>query len=204
MLNTWLIHRRDGSVIRGGLIDHRHNADYRALYPGRSAQEASRTTIDDSTILINANSRLEGSRESARTIIRDVHYPSAVKPGKDTLWKEKLEAIGWTFNLDYSVWRVAPKAKAIDKMFAVGFFMLSLTFCDEDRVVFCTRRRFIEMASLLSWYSVGFNLGTAFVHSLLKNVGWGNLEENQEVATTHAADDGGGRQNIIYSEIIFI
>ena len=44
--------------------------------------DASETIVDD-TILINAESRLEGSREFARSIVRNVPGPAAVKPAKD-------------------------------------------------------------------------------------------------------------------------
>ena len=85
---------------------------------------------------------------------------------------------------------MAPKAKAIDKIHAALFYILPLNFCDENKVIKVPRRTYLEIASLLSWYSVGLKLGNSFVHSIYKSAGWGNLDSLQEASLSCKRDIG--------------
>jgi hypothetical protein len=85
---------------------------------------------------------------------------------------------------------VAPKSRAIDKIYSTLFYILPHNFCDENIIFRIPRRTFLEVASLLSWYSVGLKLGNAFVHSIFKSAGWGDLDSLKEVSLNCKRDVG--------------
>ena len=96
--------------------------------------------------------------------------------------------IGWYLNLRYEVWRISPKPKAVDKIFAALFFRLPLDVCDEGKVFRLSRRTFLEIAGLLAWYSEVLCVGKAFVHSLFACAEWGNMEALHTVSLNAKRD----------------
>jgi hypothetical protein len=101
-----------------------------------------------------------------------------------------MVGIGWHLNLRYEVWRISPKAKAIDKIFAALFFRIPLDICNEGKVFKLSRRTFLEIAGLLSWYSEVLCVGKAFVHSLFACAEWGNMEALHTVSLNAKRDIG--------------
>ena len=170
-------HTRAGHAynVIGSFINYKLNAGHRGRNPGVASASVAETYVDD-TGMIDAASKIEAERTECRKIIRGIVGPDAVKAEKDILWGQDFQMIGWAMNLRYDVWRVAPKPRAIEKIYAALFYQLPENFCDEEVVVHVPRRRYLEVASLLSWYSVGFKLGNAFVHSLFKSAGYGPLD----------------------------
>jgi hypothetical protein len=84
-----------------------------------------------------------------------------------------LQAIGFAFNLREEVWRVGPKRKGILKMYLALFMLLPTDFTDEDKAIKVTKKRLLQVASLLSWYAQVMPAGKSFIHSLYRNAGWG-------------------------------
>ena len=130
------------------------------------------TYIDDG-ILIDSSSLMEQSRSQYREGVANVFGPDAVAAKKDIYWGQDLQAIGWHLNTRYEIWRVAPKQKGLDKIYASLFIRLPPNVCDEDAKVFVIRKVLHEIASLLSWYAVVLRLGNPFVRSIFKNCGYG-------------------------------
>jgi hypothetical protein len=167
--------------LTGSYIDFRHHQ----FQP----QRRSLTYVDDG-MLIDAKSRLQGSREEYKRAARDIHGPEAVSAEKDIVCGQDMVGIGWHLNLRYEVWRISPKAKAIDKIFTALFFRIPLDICNEDKVFKLSRRTFLEIAGLLSWYSEVLCVGKAFVHSLFACAEWGNMEALHTVSLNAKRDIG--------------
>jgi hypothetical protein len=184
-------HTRTGHAynVIGSFIDYKHNLWYSRRHPQSLYNRVSVTYIDDS-ILIDGESLIEEDRDELRCTIKNILGDESVPSAKDVLHGTNLLAIGWSFNLEYSVWRVSPKPRAIIKIYAAVFHVFQKNFCDEDVVVKVSRRKLLSVASLLSWYSVGLKLGNAFVHSLYKSAGWGDMDSLKVVSLNSKRDIG--------------
>ena len=152
--------------VAGAFIDHHHNSE----------RLRSKTYIDDG-ILLDKSKRMEPSRADYRVPISIVFGGGGLAPEKDLFMGQDLVAIGWHLNLRSDVWRVAPKKRAIEKMYGLLFILLPENATDPNVVVKVTRRLLNKIASTLSWYSPVWKVGTAFVHSLFKNLGYGYMDE---------------------------
>ena len=139
------------------------------------------TYIDDG-IIIDSNRSIESSRNQYREGVIKTFGPKSISDDKDKYWGQDLEAIGWQLNTRYEVWRVAPKQKGLNKIYASLFIRLPMDFCDEDKSIFVTRKILLEIASLLSWYAVVFRVGNSFVRSIFKNVGYGDEYQKVEIS----------------------
>ena len=175
--------------VTGSYIDYKTNKDIRDAGLSEGMDKAGCTYIDD-TALLGPESRIERYREAARMNARNVHGPECIAPRKDVLWGQHPIVIGWEFDLRYDHWTVCPKPHAIDKIYAALHLVLPESFCDEGAVIWVTRRVLIQVASLLSWYSVGLSVGNAFVHSLFKNAGFGGLDQKVVVGLDAKRDIG--------------
>ena len=153
----------------------------RETAPPREIKNRSVTYIDDG-IIIDSDKHIEPSRNHYREGAKILFGIESVSPLKDKYWKQDIEAIGWHLNTRYDVWRVAPKQKGLDKIYASLFIRLPMNFCDEDTPIFIMRIILHEIASLLSWYAVVLRMGNSFVRSIFKNVGYG--DEHQKVEIT--------------------
>ena len=121
---------------------------------------------------------------------RNMHDQKYISLRKDILWGQHPVVVGREFDLRYDQWTVCPKPRAMDKIFAALHLVLPRNFCDEEAEVFATRRVLIQVASLLSWYSVGLSVGNAFVHSLFKNAGYGGLDQRMLISVSTKRDVG--------------
>ena len=139
------------------------------------------TYIDDG-IIIDSNRSIESSRNQYREGVIKTFGPKSISDDKDKYWGQDLEAIGWQLNTRYEVWRVAPKQKGLNKIYASLFIRLPMDFCDEDKSIFVTRKILLEIASLLSWYAVVLRVGNSFVRSIFKNVGYGDEHQRVEIS----------------------
>ena len=137
-----------------------------------SACKKSITYIDDG-IILESDKFIDRSRAEYREGVTCSFGSKAIAPKKDKFWGQDLEAIGWHLNTRYEVWRVAPKQKGLDKIYASLFIRLPSNVCDEEVKIFVVRRVLHEIASLLSWYAVVLRVGNPFVRSLFKNCGFG-------------------------------
>lgn len=72
-------------------------------------------------MLIDAKSKLRKSREDHKEHAINVHGPNEVEPSKDVYHGQDMVCIGWYLNLRYHVWRISPKVKALDEIFAALF-----------------------------------------------------------------------------------
>ena len=151
--------------VAGSFIDHYHNRE----------QAQSKTYIDDG-ILINTSQRIEYSRADYRIPVHLLFSETGIAPAKDVLMDQDLVAIGWHFNLRYDVWRVAPKKRAIEKMYGLLFISLPSNVTDTDVMIAVTKRQLHTLASILSWYSAVLKVGRPFVHALFANLGYGPLD----------------------------
>jgi hypothetical protein len=85
---------------------------------------------------------------------------------------------------------VSPKVKALDKIFTALFFRLPHDICNEDKSFKLSRRTFLEIAGLLTWYGEVLRVGKSFVHSLFACAGWGSMEMMQTVSLNAKRDIG--------------
>ena len=175
--------------VSGSYIDYKVNKDLRDAGHIDGTEKAAVTYIDD-TALLGPDSKIGGFRGVARKHAKNVHGPECVAPRKDILWGQHPVVIGWEFDLRYDRWTVCPKPRAIDKIYAALHLVLPSNFCDEMAEVFVSRRVLIQVASLLSWYSVGLSVGSAFVHSLFKNAGYGSMNERRLISLNSKRDVG--------------
>ena len=151
--------------VAGSYIDYYHNRK----------QDQSKTYIDDG-VLINTSQRIEYSRADYRIPVRLLFSEAGIAPQKDIFMGQDLVAMGWHFNLRQDVWRVAPKKRAIEKMYGLLFIALPINCTDTNTMVSITRRQLHTLASILSWYSAVLKVGRPFVHALFKNLGYGPLD----------------------------
>ena len=157
--------------VAGGYFDYMHNKDLK----GKGEGPRSKTYIDDG-IMISSRNVLTQDREQYRPPIRRVLRPDALEERKDKDHGQDLIAIGWHFNLRYDVWRVAPKPKGLDKIYASLFMKLPLNADEPGVEVRMTRAVMIQIASLLTWYGTVLRVGIPFVHSIWKSCGWGAMD----------------------------
>ena len=151
--------------VAGSYIDFYHNRN----------QDQSKTYIDDG-VLINISRLIELSRADYRIPVRLLFSEAGIATQKDIFMGQDLVAMGWHFNLRYDVWRVAPKKRAIEKMYGLLFIALPINCTDINVMVSITRRQLHTLASILSWYSAVLKVGRPFVHALFKNLGYGALD----------------------------
>lgn len=152
--------------IAGSFIDHHHNL------PSEEGERRSETYIDDG-VMISPESKIEKARTDYRRAVTLPFGLAGIEPKKDKFMEEDLVCLGWHFNLRKSVWRVGPKKRAIEKIFAYLYLILPIDITDEDKEIRVPRRTLHTIASLLSWYSAVLRIGKPFVHSIFKNLGWG-------------------------------
>ncbi len=74
----------------------------------------------------------ENSRTEYRGFAGDMHGPTVISADKDISSGQDIISTGWHINIRYDVWRICPKPKAIDKIFANLFYRLPSDICDED------------------------------------------------------------------------
>lgn len=151
--------------IAGTFIDWHHN----------QLRDRSKTYIDDG-VMIDIRKLIEASRADYRVPIHILFGISGIAEPKDVFMEQDLVALGWHFNLRDGVWRVSPKKRAIEKMYAMLFILLPGNCTDHDVMISVTRRQLHSLASILSWYSAVLKVGRPFVHAVFKNVGYGNLD----------------------------
>ncbi len=175
--------------VTGSYIDYKTNKDLRDAGLSVGVDRACCTYIDD-TALLGPESKIERYREVVRKHAWNIHHSKSVAKDKDKRWDQHPIVIGWEFDLRYDHWTVCPKPRAIDKIYAALHLVFPRNFCDEDAEVFATRRVLIQVASLLSWYSVGLSVGNAFVHSLFKNAGYGGLDQRMLISVSTKRDVG--------------
>ena len=187
----WFGDRKAGHCynVTGGYIDYKMNKEMRDAGLIVGEEKAGLTYIDD-TVMIGPVSNIASFREAARGHARACHGPDCVAPRKDIDWGQHPVAIGWELDLRYDRWTVCPKPRAIDKIYAALHFVLPGNFCDEEAEISVTRRVLIQVASLLSWYSVGLSVGNAFVHSLFKDAGFGGMNQRCRVSLNSKRDIG--------------
>ena len=153
--------------VAGSFIDYYHNRNH--------DPSQSKTYIDDG-VLINISRLIELSRAEYRIPIHLLFSEAGIAPKKDIFMDQDLVALGWHFNLRHNVWRVAPKQRAIEKMYGLLFISLPANCTDINVMVSVTRRQLHSLASILSWYSAVLKVGRPFVHALFKNLGYGPLD----------------------------
>ena len=187
----WFGDRKAGHCynVTGGYIDYKMNKEMRDAGLIVGAERAGHTYIDD-TVMIGPESHIAVFRESAMKHARACHGPDCVAPRKDIDWGQHPVAIGWEMDLRYDCWTVCPKPQAIDKIYAALHLVLPENFCDEATEIWVTRRVLIQVASLLSWYSVGLSVGNAFVHSLFKDAGYGGMNQKRLMSLNSKRDIG--------------
>ena len=83
----------------GGYIDHCHNRLNQVEFPDHTLLRASEMYVDDRSVLINGEFRIETSREFVRTVIGRSLWSSSGQAGKRCV---------------PAVWKVCPKPRAID------------------------------------------------------------------------------------------
>ena len=150
----------------GAFIDFKHNEEFIGRYT------RSKTYIDDG-VMIDMRSAMEESRAEYRSAVRTPFGPKGIAAKKDVFLGEDLLCLGWHLNLRGKVWRVGPKKRALDKIFAYLYLVLPSNGTDEDAEIRVERRVLHTVASLLSYYSVVLRIGKPFVHSIFKNLGFG-------------------------------
>ena len=153
--------------VAGSFIDYYHNKG--------QTQLESKTYIDDG-VLVNTAQRIEASRTKYRIPIHLLFSEVGIAPLKDVFMEQDLVALGWHFNLRHEVWRVAPKKRAVEKMYGLLFISLPSNVTDTNVSVAITRRQLHTLASILSWYSAVLKVGRPFVHAMFKNLGYGPLD----------------------------
>ena len=139
------------------------------------------TYIDDG-IIIESDKHIETSRNQYRQGVTNTFGYKSISDDKDKYWGHDLEAIGWQLNTRHDVWRVAPKQKGLNKIYAALFIRLPMDFCDDDKPRFVVRKILHEIASLLSWYAVVLRMGNSFVRSIFKNIGYGDEHQRVEIS----------------------
>ena len=72
-------------------------------------------------MLMDAKSQLKTSRDDYKKAVTDIYGLKVIEPRKDVDCEQDMIAIGWYFNLRYDVWRVCPKPKGLDKIYAALF-----------------------------------------------------------------------------------
>ena len=130
-------------------------------------EEDSCTYIDDGIIISRESPVQPGgvctaSRVSNYVlIIRLLFGPGGSQKKKQILWENRVMiAIGWLLDLNYDVWRVTPKPRALVKMYAALYVRIPK---GQKRVAALT---LMSVLSLLRWYTVGLPLCSAFLGSL--------------------------------------
>lgn len=154
--------------IAGKFVDFSHHK--------ATGYKASETYIDD-TIIIESESLLETSRSIAKSSISSMFTAEAIKPSKDIVWGKQMIALGWHFDLREEVWRVAPKEKAIHKIYGALFCLVPSSPNLANGQTKIRRSDLRKVASLLTWYSAVYEIGKPFVQSLWRNIGFGSSEK---------------------------
>ena len=99
---------------------------------------------------------------AARNVIAHLLGVQATLKKKVKVYKGRLEALGWDFNLHYHQWYVAPKHEKLLKMFYFLFIVIPPTATTASS-------KSIEIVSgLLNWYMSALPIGRCFTHSLFK------------------------------------
>jgi hypothetical protein len=148
-------------AVFGNALNWRHNR-------GRSAAERSSYTYCDDGMIIDRETPAVMGGPCTETrmadYVRDIRYlfgPDGSQEKKQVLWENRVMlAIGWLLDLNYDVWRVTPKPRALLKMYAALHVRIPLG-CS---VV--SAATLLSVLGLLRWYTVGLPLGCAFLGSL--------------------------------------
>lgn len=140
--------------------------------------KASATYVDD-TVMLDAESQIEKSREECRKPIKAMFTEKGIKPPKDVFHGEQLVALGWHFDLRREVWRVAPKERGRIKMYAALFLLLPVQLEKAMRNKSVFNRTLHKVASIVTWYSAVFRVAKPFTHAIWKNVGYGNMHNEK-------------------------
>jgi hypothetical protein len=163
----------------GRSLDYKHN-HLREI-------KGSETYIDDG-IIVDTAENLDHSMNDYCHNIAFTLGEEAIKDEKRKNYGYDLQAIGFAFNLREEVWRVGPKRKGILKMYLALFMLLPTDFTDEDKTIKVTKKRLLQVASLLSWYAQVMPAGKSFIHSLYRNAGWGPDSALVEVSVNAKRD----------------
>ena len=133
----------------GSAISEKHNLGRELL--------RSLTYIDDG-ILIDVADDIAGSVEEYLGSIRSLFGEEGVNNEKISLWKDKIEAIGWELN--FRSWRAQPKKKGMAKLMVLLFDTIpfgAITISSETMN---------KLTGTLNWYAAGIPAGKAFTASL--------------------------------------
>ena len=148
-------------MVHANAIHWMHN---RGKLPGK---EDSCTYIDDGIIISRETPRFPGdpciaSRVANYVLIIQLLFgPGGSQKKKQILWANRvMVAIGWLVDLNFDVWRVTPKPRALVKMYASLFLLIPK---GKKKVA---TKTLLSVVSLLRWYTVGLPLCSAFMGSL--------------------------------------
>lgn len=133
------------------------------------------TYIDDG-ILVDPQPQLDSSLGEYVNLIRQFFGPDGVSMKKIATFDSSLTAIGWSFDLRQDIWRVRPKDRGLAKLHLALFYTFppACTSSNDHRLF--PRRTVLQLAGLLSWYSVVIPTGPAFVLSIYHTAGFGPLD----------------------------
>jgi hypothetical protein len=85
--------------------------------------KCSGTYIDD-TIIFEIQSRIDRAMEECKVPITKMFSESALSEKKTIKWGTNMVALGWEFDLNEEVWRVAPKERGRTKLYMALFRLL--------------------------------------------------------------------------------
>jgi hypothetical protein len=155
LILIWLVgifgFTRAGNIycVCGKAIDELHNWDQ----PVRRSE----TYIDDG-IIITPHSVLPKAVEEYKVGITALFGNESVNAAKDKMWRNRVEAIGWEFDLEN--WFMIPKKKSLAKLIILLFEAIP----PGSRIAKVVHLE--KLTGGLSWYSSGLPAGNSFLTSL--------------------------------------
>ena len=99
-----------------------------------------------------------------------------------------LVALGWRWDFDPLVWRVGPKPRGLAKLFLALFYSFPPEKTRSDNYSTFSRLAILQLAGLLNWYSAVLPAGSAFVHSLYRSAGYGDLHAKVRLSSLAKRD----------------
>ena len=134
--------------------------------------KCSGTYIDD-TIIFEIQSRIDRAMEECKVPITKMFSESALSEKKTIKWGTNMVALGWEFDLNEEVWRVAPKERGRTKLYMALFRLLPVEIEKASSQKVVTIKTLQCIASLLTWYSAVFRVAKPFTNAIWRNIGYG-------------------------------
>lgn len=146
------------------------------------------TYIDD-TIIFAIQSMIDKAMKECKIPITKMFSESALSEKKTIKWGTNMVALGWEFDLNEEVWRVAPKERGRTKLYMSLFRLLPVEIEKASSQKLVNIKTLQCIASLLTWYSAVFRVAKPFTNAIWKNIGYGRHPNTKVLLTESCIRD---------------